>query len=105
MSQRHYTLSLLEDTSFAYCKPAQLPMDPNAKLSSSDGDLLEDAGMYRRLIGRLIYLTISRPNVCFAVNKLSQYMSPHTPHLDACWGTLNAPLVKDFFFLPLFLFP
>lgn len=59
-------------------------MDPNLKLSALDGDPLLDSGQYRRLIGRLLYLTISRPDISFAVNKLSQYMSaPRTSHLDA----------------------
>ena len=84
LSQWHYTLSLLEDTGFSDCKPAVLPMDPNLKLNATDSELLTDDSLYRRLIGRLLYLTISRPDVSFAVNKLSQYMSkPRTPHLDA----------------------
>ena len=84
LSQRKYALSMLEDTGFANAKPASLPMDPNLKLSSSGGELLEDASMYRRLIGRLMYLTISRPDITYAVTKLSQYMSsPQVPHLDA----------------------
>ena len=84
LSQRHYTLSLLEDTGFADCKPATLPMESNLKLTASDGDPLTDDSRYRRIIGRLLYLTISRPDISFAINKLSQYMSkPRVPHLDA----------------------
>ena len=84
LSQRNYTLSLLEDTGFADSKPASLPMDPNLKLNTVDGEPLPDDGQYRRMIGRLLYLTISRPDIAFAVNKLSQYMSaPRSPHLDA----------------------
>ena len=84
LSQRHYTLSLLKDTGFVDCKLATLPMDLNLKLNASDGDLLADDSQYCRLIGRLLHLTISRPDISFAVNKLSQYMSkPWMPHLDA----------------------
>ena len=55
-------------------------MDPN-KLSQIDGDPLLDITQYRRLIGRLSYLTLIRPNIAFTVNKLSQYVSkPHTSH-------------------------
>ena len=77
LSQRKYTLSLLEDTSFLACKPSNLPMDPNLKLNLHDGDLLLDPSVYKRLIGKLIYLTISRPDITFVVNRLSQYMKEH----------------------------
>lgn len=84
LSQRKYVLSLLDDTGFIDAKPTSLPMDPNLKLSSMDGEFLSDASQYRRIIGRLLYLTISRPDISFAVNKLSQCMAaPRTSHLDA----------------------
>ncbi|XP_072950413.1 uncharacterized protein [Typha angustifolia] len=84
LSQRHYTLQLLEDTSFLASKPATLPMDPKLKLSSFEGDLLEDASLYRRLVGKLLYLTISRPDITFVVHKLSQFVSkPRQQHLVA----------------------
>ena len=84
LSQRKYTLSLLEDTGFLDSKPANLPMEPNQQLSASEGELLPDPALYRRLIGRLMYLTISRPDISFSVTKLSQFMSqPRTPHLQA----------------------
>lgn len=83
LSQCHYTLQLLEDTGFWGCKPALLPMDPKAKLNSFDGEALEDASLYRRLVGRLLYLTISRLDITFAIHKLSQFISqPRQPHLD-----------------------
>ena len=82
LSQRKYDLSLLQDTGFLACKPSNLPMDPNLKLNLHDGDLLPDPSMYKRLISRLLYLTISRPDITFAVNRLSQYMkAPRVPHL------------------------
>jgi len=61
-----------------------VPMIPNVKLSSMDSDLLEDPFAYRWLVGHLLYLTISRPDITFVVHKLSQYVSnPRHPHLDA----------------------
>lgn len=59
-------------------------MEPNAKLSLSDDELIEDSMSYRRLIGKLIYLMISRPDLSYAANKLSQFVySPRTAHLQA----------------------
>ena len=83
LSQMKYAL-LLEDTGFVNAKPTSLPKDLNLKLNSSDGELLEDASMYRRLIGRLMYLTISRLDITYVVTKFSHYMSsPQVLHLDA----------------------
>jgi len=47
-------------------------MDPNFKLNLDDDDPIEDLFVHRRLIGRLMYLTISRPEITFAIHKLSQ---------------------------------
>lgn len=62
-------------------------MDPNLPLNDSDGEALplpEPISLYQRLIGRLMYHTISRHDITFAVNRLSQFMStPRTPHLQA----------------------
>ena len=84
LCQRKYIIQLLQDTGFLNAKSAVIPMDPNLHLTSTDGDLLPDPSAYRRLLGRLMYICISRPDICFAVNKLSQFMNqPRTPHLLA----------------------
>lgn len=65
--------------------PSQLMslwMDPRTRLSSEDVELLPDSGQYRRLIGRLLYLTLSRPDINFGVHKLSQFVAqPRVSHL------------------------
>ena len=61
MSQRKCVLDILEETSMLDCKPVDTPMDLNVKLVLGQGEPLRDPGRYRRLVGRLNYLTITRP--------------------------------------------
>lgn len=63
LSQHKYTLDLLQDTSVLGCKTALTPMDPNLKITSEDGDFLPDSSIYQRLIGQLICLTNTRPDL------------------------------------------
>jgi hypothetical protein len=59
-------------------------METNLKLSRSSGVLLTDPTSYRRLVGRLLYLTITRPDISYSIQLLSQFMdSPRQPHMDA----------------------
>jgi len=82
MCQRHYVLSLLEDCGMLACKPSVIPMLPNLHLHNNFGTPIADPAIYRRLIGRLLYLTISRPDICYIVHKLSQFVSkPYTEHM------------------------
>ena len=90
LSQRHYTHRLLEDTGFLLCQPAVVPMLPKLNLRSDEGDLLPDVAAYRRLIGGLLYLNLSRPDIMFTVHKLSHFVAcPRLPHLKAAHRLLR----------------
>ena len=56
------------------CKLMDTHMDPKVKLVPGQGELLRDLGRYRRLVGRLNYLTITRPDNSFTVNVVSQFL-------------------------------
>ena len=73
------TLAGLEDTS-----SVDTPMEVNVKYRKDEGDLLEEPTLYRRLVGSLIYLTTTRPDISYAVHQVSQFMSsPRHLHLFA----------------------
>ena len=66
------------------CRPIDSLMDPNQKLLPNQGKPYSDSERYRILVGKLIYLTITRLDISFAVGVVSQFMqSPHNDHWDA----------------------
>ncbi|XP_075515853.1 uncharacterized protein LOC142550661 [Primulina tabacum] len=84
INQRKYTLDILQEAGLLGAKPAKFPMEQSLKLTFTEGDILKNPTHYRRLVGKLIYLTITRPEISFAFNTLSQFMQqPRQPHLDA----------------------
>ncbi|RVX18130.1 Retrovirus-related Pol polyprotein from transposon RE2 [Vitis vinifera] len=81
---KKYALDILEETGMLDCKPVDTPMDPNVKLVPGQGEPLGDPGRYRRLVGKLNYLTITRPDISFPVSVVSQFLqSPCDSHWDA----------------------
>jgi histone deacetylase 1/2 len=86
LRQRKYALELLTRAGMLKCTPVTTPMASSERLCSTDGDLLsaEEATQYRSLVGGLQYLTMTRPDLSFVVNKVCQYLhEPRTPHWSA----------------------
>jgi hypothetical protein len=84
VSQRKYCLDLLNDSGLLGSKPAATPLDPSIKLHQDGGKPFDDIASYRRLIGRLLYLTNTRPDISFATQQLSQFLhKPTATHYHA----------------------
>ena len=67
----------------------KLPMEANLKLHT-EGPLLDNPNQYRRLVGKLIYLTITRPDICYTVQVLSQFMqNPTHTHMQVALHVLR----------------
>ena len=57
-----------------------------AKVNTDTGVILEDPTMYKKMVGNLIYATITRSNLSYPVGLVSKFMQvPRKPHLDCVW--------------------
>jgi histone deacetylase 1/2 len=92
LRQRKYALELLARAGMLKCSPATTPMSSSERLCTVDGDALspEEATQYRSIVGGLQYLTVTRPDLSFVVNKVCQYLhEPRTPHWSAVKSILR----------------
>jgi len=90
LSQKKFTLEFLKDGNLPSSRPVLTPLPSNYKLTPDEGDLLTDPTYYRAMVGKLNFLTHTRPDLSFAVQVLSQFMQqPHTSHLTALQHTLR----------------
>ena len=74
LSQRKYVLDMLSEIGKLGARPCSIPMTPNVQLTK-EGELFEDPERYRRLVGKLNYLTVTRLNISYSVSMSSRYMS------------------------------
>ncbi|KAG8502903.1 hypothetical protein CXB51_000532 [Gossypium anomalum] len=90
ISQRKYVLDLLSEVGLLGCKPAETPMEPNFKLGTDKDGEEVDRGRYQQLVGKLIYLSHTRPDIAFGVSVISQFMhAPKEKHLEAAYRILR----------------
>ncbi|GJY93023.1 retrovirus-related pol polyprotein from transposon TNT 1-94 [Tanacetum coccineum] len=76
-------IDLLDDAGQIKAKLCDEPMIPKLKLRSEDGRLLHNPEKYRRVVRKLNYLTITRPDIAFPVSVVSQFLiAPRTSHWD-----------------------
>ncbi|WVZ49109.1 hypothetical protein U9M48_000490 [Paspalum notatum var. saurae] len=88
LSQKRYALDLIKKAGMHKCKPISTPMTATEKLLKNQGTTLngEDQFRYRSIVGGLQYLTLTRPDLSFAVNRVCQYIQSPT---DAHWAAVK----------------
>jgi len=89
LSQEQYAADILERAGMRDCKPAATPVDTKAKLSGNDGCALDDPTFYRSIVGALQYLTLTRPDITYAVQQACLHM--HDPR-DVHWSFVKRVL-------------
>lgn len=77
LSQGKYVLYLLQETGMLGCKPAVFPIDPNHRLKEDSDKHLINAEKYQRVVGCLIYLSLTRSDIAYAVGVVGRFM--HAP--------------------------
>jgi Reverse transcriptase (RNA-dependent DNA polymerase) len=84
LSQTKYVKDLLAKTNMLHSKPCATPLPTSTQLSLNDGEPFDNPTLYRQVVGALQYATLTRPDITFSVNKLSQFMhAPTTTHWSA----------------------
>lgn len=84
ISQKKYDIDLINEFGLSSVTPLKLPMDIHLRLKADTGTFLRDPHPYQRLLGKLIYLTITCPDIAFSVHILTQFMQhPTADHMDA----------------------
>ncbi|GKV30743.1 hypothetical protein SLEP1_g39523 [Rubroshorea leprosula] len=89
LSQQRYILDLLQKTGMADAKPVSSPLASTSVLQLSTGTPLSDGTNYRKIVGSLQYLSLTWPDLSFAVSRLSQFM--HRP-TDSHWQAVKRVL-------------
>ena len=90
MTQRKFSKELLATCNMNLSKTAKTPLPAGLKLSGDCGALCTDPVLYRSLVGKLNFLTHTRPDLCYAVQTLSQYMhQPRVQHHEALHHVLR----------------
>ncbi|XP_047326739.1 uncharacterized mitochondrial protein AtMg00810-like [Impatiens glandulifera] len=83
LSQAKYANDLISRAGITHTKVVNTPFDSTEYLVATDGIPLSDETLYQQLVGSLIYLIVTRPNIAYVVHIVSQFMSsPRTTHFS-----------------------
>lgn len=84
LCERKYFMDIVTETGMLGCKPIGFPIEQKHRLALATGALLPDPERYRRLVGHLVYLAATRPDVAYSIHLLSQFMrEPREEHWTA----------------------
>ncbi|XP_026450884.1 uncharacterized protein LOC113351015 [Papaver somniferum] len=90
ISQVKYASDIISRAGLTDSKIVDTPLEMNVKFSPTDGKDFPNPTLYRQLVGSLNYLTITRPDISYAVHVVSQFMdAPRTSHFDAVFRILR----------------
>ncbi|BBG92676.1 multidrug resistance-associated protein 9, partial [Prunus dulcis] len=90
LHQKKYARTLLDKFGLKDCKAVSTPLAMNEKLSKEDGSEQADEKVYRQIVGSLLYLTATRPDIMFAASLLARYMhGPTKKHMGTAKRVLR----------------
>lgn len=90
LTQKKFTNELLQSAGITTFKRVVTPLPVNLKLEANEGDIFPDVGLYRCLVGKLNFLTHTRPDLAYIVQHLSQFLQqPRIPHYQALLHSLH----------------
>ena len=90
LTQHKYTKDLFKDSGITNFTKVVTLLHMNLKLLINEGDFFDDFTLYRKLIGKLNFLTHTRPDLSYTIRTLSLFMQcPRIPHWKALQHTLN----------------
>jgi hypothetical protein len=102
LSQEKYIQNLLDRASLTDHRPAETPIELNVHLIATDGEPLEDPTYYHHIVGSLVYIGVTRPDILYSVHILSQFVSAptqiHYNHLFRVLRYLRGTISRRLFF-------
>lgn len=92
MTQKKFTKELLQECNMDLSQIAKTPLHVHLKLAADTGEFFSDPVLYRSLVGKLNFLTHTRPDLSYVVQTLSQYMhQPRLQHYTALHHVMRYP--------------